>query len=98
MLNIQEEKKHESEHYQAVLDVLTLQGDTEYNDLWEEILTDINMGKEKPKLRPARIKIKDEEFDEAIERLIKEGEEEQDETEPQKKQPVVEKLPEDDGP
>ena len=45
MLNVQQSGKHEEEDYQKVLDVLTLQENTEYNDLWEEILSDINVGK-----------------------------------------------------
>ncbi len=73
MLNVQQAGKQESEDYEKVLDVLTLQENTEYNDLWEEILSDIGGGKERSRNKPA-VKVKDEQFDDTIERLIKEGE------------------------
>jgi len=104
MLNIQQTGKHEEEDYQKVLDVLSLQDNTEYNDLWEEILYDINVGKERPRHKPA-IKVKDEQFDETIERLIKEGEEDEEEfhlemqkTEIKQLERIDDRLPENDGP
>lgn len=60
-----------------MLDMLTLQEDTDYNDLWEQILTDIDVTKHKENKKLKPVTFTDDQFGEAIERIIKEAEEEQ---------------------
>jgi hypothetical protein len=55
MITVHKTEKDETSEYQKVLDVLTLQESTDYNDLWEEILSDINVNKQ-DKPRKAKLK------------------------------------------
>lgn len=74
--------------------MLTLQEDAEYNDLWEQILTDIDVTKQKDKKKLKPETFTDDQFGEAIERIIKDAEEEQEEMELPKEEDKEEDVPE----